>query len=71
MNGKEIKKVMKEKMKYFILTPPNHNTIRTLEAINIDVPRSGCDTTIIVGINIIVSAIVMLMIELTLSIFSL
>mgnify|MGYP007000109581 CR=1 len=45
IKGREIKKVTKEKKKYFILTPPNHNIISPLKAINIDVPRSGCDKT--------------------------
>ena len=37
----EIKKPINEIKKYFIFTPPNQRTISPLEAIQIDVPRSG------------------------------
>ena len=41
IKGSDIKKVTNETKKYLILTPPNHNMINPLNAINIDVPRSG------------------------------
>ena len=41
IKGNDIKKVIKERKKYLILTPPNHNIINQHKAINIDVPISG------------------------------
>jgi len=67
--GKEIKKVIKETIKYLILTPPNHNIISPLEAINIEVPRSGWAKTKIIGKIIITRAINILEKVLTFSIF--
>ena len=42
----------KETKKYLIFTPPSHSIISPLEAINIDVPKSGWDKTKIIGIII-------------------
>ena len=63
IKGKEIKKVTKETKKYFILTPPSHNIINPLDAIKIDVPRSGWDKTKIIGIIISIKATKMLVNE--------
>ena len=41
IKGNEIKKVTQEYIKYLIFTPPNHKITKPLNAINIDVPRSG------------------------------
>ena len=71
INGSEIKKVINEYIKYLIFTPPNHNIISPLNAMSIEVPRSGWETTKIVGINIIDKTIVILLKELTFSIFNL
>ena len=71
IKGREIKKVSDETKKYFILTPPNHNIINPLNAISIDVPRSGWVKTKMIGIIIIVKAIEILVIEFTSSIFNL
>ena len=65
------KKVKSETKKYLILTPPNHNIISPLPAINIEVPKSGWDKTKIIGIKIIVKAIKILISELIFSIFTL
>ena len=62
---------MKKIKKYFILTPPNHRIINPLNAINIDVPRSGWASTKIIGITIIDMEIVILVKEFTSSIFNL
>jgi hypothetical protein len=69
IKGNEIKKVINDTKKYFILTPPSHNIINPLQAINTDVPKSGCDKTKIIGIIIIVSANEILTNEFTFSIF--
>jgi hypothetical protein len=69
IKGNEIKKVINETKKYFILTPPSHNIINPLQAINTDVPKSGCDKTKMIGIIIIVSANEILTNEFTFSIF--
>ena len=49
-NSKE--KAIRETKKYLIFTPPNHSIINPLDAINIDVPKSGWDKTKIIGIII-------------------
>ena len=49
IKGNEIKKVINDTKKYFILTPPSHNIINPLQAINTEVPKSGCDKTKIIG----------------------
>ena len=67
-HSKNVKKIIKEYIKYFILTPPNHRTINPLAAIRIEVPKSGCESTIIIGIKIIVTTVIMLVIEFTFSI---
>ena len=69
IKGNEIKKVINDTKKYFILTPPSHNIINPLQAINTDVPKSGWDKTKIIGIIIIVSANEILTNEFTFSIF--
>ena len=40
-NGREIIKDKKEYKKYFIFNPASHTTTSPLNAINIDVPKSG------------------------------
>ena len=69
IKGNEIKKVINETKKYFILTPPSHNIINPLQAINTEVPKSGCDKTKIIGMIIIVRANEILINEFTFSIF--
>ena len=69
--GNEIKKVINDTKKYFILTPPSHNIINPLQAINTEVPKSGWDKTKIIGTKIIDIATVILVNEFTLSIFNL
>ena len=69
INGKDIKKVINDTKKYFILTPPSHNIIKPLLAINTEVPKSGCDKTKMMGIIIIVRANEILINEFTFSIF--
>ena len=69
IKGNEIKKVINDIKKYFILTPPSHSIINPLQAINTDVPKSGWDKTKIIGIIIIVSANEILTNEFTFSIF--
>ena len=69
IKGNEIKKVINDTKKYFILTPPSHNIINPLQAISTDVPKSGCDKTKIIGIIITVRANEMLINEFTFSIF--
>ena len=69
IKGNEIKKVINDTKKYFILTPPSHNIINPLQAINTEVPKSGWDKTKIIGIIIIVSANEILTNEFTFSIF--
>ena len=41
IKGNEIRKVINETKKYLILIPPNQSIINPLDAINIDVPKSG------------------------------
>ena len=52
IKGNEIKKVINDTKKYFILTPPSHNIINPLQAINTEGPKSGWDKTKIIGIII-------------------
>ena len=37
----KLEKAINETKKYLIFTPPSHSIISPLEAINIDVPKSG------------------------------
>ena len=54
--GVEINKVIKEYIKYLIFNPASHMTANPLNAIKIDVPKSGWVTTRIIGkIRIIVT----------------
>jgi hypothetical protein len=69
IKGNEIKKVINDTKKYFILTPPSHNIINPLQAINTEVPKSGWDKTKIIGIIIIARANEILKNEFTFSIF--
>ena len=69
MKGKEIRKVINEYTKYLTLTPPSHKIINPLNAINTDVPRSGCDITNIIGTVIIDSTKIILVREFTFSTF--
>jgi hypothetical protein len=41
IKGNEIRKAINETKKYLIFTPPNHIIINPLDAISIDVPKSG------------------------------
>ena len=70
IKGNEIRKVINETKKYLIFTPPNHSIISPLDAINIDVPRSGWDKTKIIGIIIKVNGTEILTNEFTFSGFN-
>ena len=37
----KLERAINETKKYLIFTPPNHSIIKPLDAINIDVPKSG------------------------------
>ena len=48
-NGNEIIKVKSEYKKYFIFNPASHITTKPLNAIKIEVPKSGWLITSIIG----------------------
>ena len=71
IKGNEIKKVIKERKKYLILTPPSHKIIKPLDAIKTEVPKSGWDKTKIIGTMIIDKETIIVVKEFTFSIFNL